>query len=71
MVPGDNKSPGVREVCTIGQVNRCLVLWSCSLHNELEMDEMMGLLWVDIVVALDIFPTEVVPRYALYKEVFV
>jgi len=29
----DHKSPGVREFCIIGHLNRCLVLWSCSLHN--------------------------------------
>jgi len=29
----DHKSLGVREVWIIVQVNRCLVLWSCNLHN--------------------------------------
>jgi len=29
----DHKSPGVREVWIIVQVNRCFVLWSCNLNN--------------------------------------
>jgi len=29
----DYKSPGVREVWIVVQENRCLVLWSCNLHN--------------------------------------
>jgi len=32
------------------------------------MDEMKGLFCVDIFVTLEIFPTEAVPRYALYNE---
>jgi len=36
--------------------------------DKVEMDEMMGLFCVDILVALDIFPTEGVPRYAYYNE---
>jgi len=36
--------------------------------DRVVMDEMMGLFCVDIVVALDIFPTEAVPRYAMYNE---
>jgi len=31
------------------------------------MDETIGLFCVDIVVVLDICPTEAVPRYALYN----
>jgi len=37
--------------------------------DRVVMDEMIGQFCVDIVVALDIFPTEAVPRYALYNEV--
>jgi len=29
----DYKPPGVKQACMIGQLNRCLVLWSCRLHN--------------------------------------
>jgi len=29
----DHKSPGEREVCIIGHLNRCLVLSLCSLHK--------------------------------------
>jgi len=32
------------------------------------MDETMGLFCVDILVTLEIFPTEAVPRFALYNE---
>jgi len=32
------------------------------------MDETMGLFCVDILVTSTIFPTEAVPRYALYNE---
>jgi len=33
------------------------------------MDKIKGLFCVDIPVALEIFPTEAVPRYAFYIEV--
>jgi len=36
--------------------------------DKVEMDEMMGLFCVDILVTLEIFPTEASPRYALYNE---
>jgi len=36
--------------------------------DRVMMDETMGLFCVDILVALAIFPTEAVPRYALYNE---
>jgi len=36
--------------------------------DKVEMDEMKGLFCVDILVTLEIFPTEAVLRYGLYNE---
>jgi len=38
------------------------------IMGKVEMDEMKGLFCVNILVTLEIFPTEAVPRYALYDE---
>jgi len=64
-----HKFPGVREVWIIVQENRCL---GCGhaiyIMDKVEMDEMNGLFCVDILVTLEIFSTEAVPRYTLYNE---
>jgi len=43
--------------------------YAIYIMDKVEMDEMMGLFCVDILVTLDIFPTEAVPRYALCGRV--
>jgi len=63
-------SPRLSEKC--GSPYRRTDVWWCGhaidIMVEVEMDEMKGLFCVDILVTLEIFPTEAVPRYALYIE---